>query len=77
MVVGKQGAHTQINWHRFAKLAFVGIGTLGMIELAAFSYIRLFGSFTTIDDLLAFLGAMFPVTGAVIAVAVFAAQDHE
>ena len=59
-----------MNWHRLGKLALVGISTFAVIAFAAFIYIRLFGPFVTIHRLVAFIGTIFAVSGAVVAVVV-------
>jgi len=61
-----------MNWHRLGKLALVGIGTFAVIALATWIFIRLLVPVTP-ARMVAFNGVMFAVTGATIAVVVWAA----
>ncbi len=64
-----------MNWHRLGQLALVGVGTFAVIALAALLFIYLIGPTVTPARTVAFNAVMFSVTGAVIAVVVWAAKE--
>ena len=64
-----------MNWHRLGKLALVGIGTFAAIVLGAFVLIRLMAPTVSLARMVAFNAVMFAVTGAVLAVVIWAAKD--
>lgn len=69
--------YCQMSWHRLGILALVGIGTFAVIALAALLFISLIAPTVTPARMVAFLSAMFAVTGGVIAVIIWAARDAD
>lgn len=64
-----------VNWPRLGKLALVGVGTFAAIMLGALVLIRLIAPTISLVRMVAFNGVMFAVTGAVLAVVIWAAKD--
>ena len=62
-----------MNWHRLGKLALIGVGTFAVIGGAAGLFIGLLSPVTP-ARMVAFNGVMFAVTGAVVAVVVWASR---
>ena len=60
----------EINWHRLGKLVLVGIATFAAIAVAAVVL-----GFISLPWWLLYNGVMFAVTGAVLAVVVWAARE--
>ena len=65
----------EINWHRLGKLALVGIGTFAAIALGGFVLIRLMAPTISLAGMVAFNTLMFAVTGAVLAVVIWAKRE--
>jgi len=63
-----------VNWRRLGKLMLVGIGTFAVIALAALLFISLIAPTVPPSRTVAFNAVMFAVTGAIIAVVVWAAR---
>ncbi len=63
-----------MNWHRLGRLALVGIGTFAAIWIGGVLLALLWAPTSSPSRLVAFVGSMFAVTGAVIAVVVWAAR---
>lgn len=63
------------NWPRLGKLALVGVGTFAAIRLGALVLIRLIAPTISLVRMVAFNGVMLAVTGAVLAVVIWAAED--
>lgn len=62
-----------MNWHRLGKLALVGVGTFTVIAAAAWLFIGLLVPVTP-ARMVAFLSAMFAVTGGIIAAVVWVSR---
>ena len=65
---------SRINWHRLGKLALVGIGTFAAIWVSGVVLALLWAPTCSPARLVAYLGSMFAVTGAVLAVVIWAAK---
>ena len=65
---------TRINCHRLGQLALVGIGTFAAIWLGGVVLALLWAPTSSPSRLVAYLGSMFAVTGAVLAVVIWAAK---
>ena len=64
----------EINWHRLGKLALVAISTFAAIWIGGVLLGLLWGPISSPSRLVAFIGSIFAVTGAVLAVVVWAAK---
>ena len=65
---------SQINWPRLGKLALVGVGTFAAIWIGGVLLALLWAPTSSPPHLVAFIGSMFAVTGAVLAVVIWAAK---
>ena len=64
-----------MSWHRLGKLALVGVGTFAAIWLGGVLLALLWAPTSSPARLVAYFGSMFAVTGAVLAVVIWAAKD--
>ena len=67
---------SNMNWHRISKLALVGIGTFVAIWLGGVLLALVWAPTSSPSRLVAFQSTMLAVTGAVLAVAIWAASNR-
>lgn len=72
--VAGRGTHTNMKLYRLGQLALVGIGTFAAIWIGGVVLALLWAPTSSPSRLVAYLGSMFAVTGAVVAVAVWASR---
>ena len=64
-----------MNWHRLGKLALVGIATFAAIWIGGVLLGLAWAPTSSPSRLVGFIATMFAVTGALLAVVVWAAKD--